>query len=239
MEAVRRMRPVAFKEMWEQFNYDCLPYPFGVRPESPTQGEYVVERIEALSEALEVLSGWYEPALTALTNPAARVEIFGHRRSRPVRVHVGVRDGIACIAAQEPGREADIGGDVTMRAVREPDVGRALANMIDATPSNPPREWRFSSANDNADEQAKRREVDAMMANGFESVLPVGILPGPAIDWRPDARAQSFEIVSLRDHGDFIVNRAARQIVSATPERVAKAFDTYILAVRKAYESRV
>ncbi|AFA74297.1 hypothetical protein GPOL_c32830 [Gordonia polyisoprenivorans VH2] len=238
VSAVWRMSPVAFKEMWEQFHYDRLPYPMQVRSTSPTLGEYADERSVALQEAHRTLTEWYEPALTALTNPEVRIEIFGSRRGVPIRLHVGVRGEIACIAAQQPGVDEDAGGEVGLRAVHSSDVGRALAATLAVVPGQPQREWRFTGGRSTADEQAKERELATMFAGGLDAVIPVGILAGPAIDWRSDDSSHTFDIVSVRDHGDLIVNRAARQVVSATPERTAKAFDTYVAAVRKIYEGR-
>ncbi len=146
VSAVWRMSPVAFKEMWEQFHYDRLPYPMQVRSTSPTLGEYADERSVALQEAHRTLTEWYEPALTALTNPEVRIEIFGSRRGVPIRLHVGVRGEIACIAAQQPGVDEDAGGEVGLRAVHSSDVGRALAATLAVVPGQPQREWRFTGA---------------------------------------------------------------------------------------------
>ena len=231
-----RMEPLAFKEMWEHFDYEYLPYPLQVRPTSPTTEEYLAERATAIDQAIATVSDWYTPALEALTNPEVRVEMFGVWAESRLRAHVGIRGEIACVVTQSEGRDDDAGGEVVLRAVRTEDVGRALAKQLSVKAATPAREWRFASARDDADEQAKRRELQTVMANGVVAVVPVGVHPGPGIDWSPNALTQSFEIVSVRDHGDLVVNKAARQVVSATPDRVAKAFDTYISAVKRVYE---
>ncbi|MGC4936043.1 ESX secretion-associated protein EspG [Gordonia sp. DT30] len=233
---VWRMKPFAFKQMWEHFGHEYLPYPLGARPTSDTTDEHRYEQIDAIDEAITTLTEWYEPALVALTTPEVRVEIFGSRWGRLFRAHVGIRDGIACLATQEPGRDPDIGGEVTLRALNSVDVGKALAKTLDVNVSGTPREWRFTGASTGPDELAKERELDAVMARGLVATLPVGVLPGAMVDWRPDPDTKTFDIVTVRDHGDLIVNRAARQVVSATPERTAKAFDTYIAAVKQIYE---
>ncbi|WP_246007916.1 ESX secretion-associated protein EspG [Gordonia oryzae] len=232
------MRPFAFKMMWQHVNEEYLPYPLGVRPTSATTAEHRHEQIEAIDEAITTLSEWYEPALVALTSPEVRVEIFGPRNGELFRAHVGVRGGIACLATQEPGRDPDIGGEITLRALHTGDVGRALAKTLGTSVVGTPQEWRFTGSSAGPDELAMERELDAVMAKGILAVLPVGVLPGPMVDWSADEGAHTFDIVSVRDHGDLIVNRAARQVVSATPERTARAFDTYVAAVRKIYEGR-
>lgn len=238
VSAVRQMRPMAFLEMWEQFGYDYPPYPLNFRPTADTIEGYVDEQIQAIDEATATLADWYAPAINALTRPEVRVEILGTRRGGLFRAHVGVLGAIACIATQKPGAASDIGGEVTLRAVKTSDVGRALAKLIDVKTQLPLREWRFNDARDDADTAAKRREVEALMANGVESMLPIGVLPGQARDWRIDRDTQSFEIVGVRGVGDLIVNKAAQQIVSASPDRLAGAFDTYISAVKRVHELR-
>ncbi len=239
VSAVWRMKPFAFKQMWEHFGYEYLPYPLSVRPTSDTIEEHRLEQLDAIDEALKTLREWYEPALVALSDPEVRVEILGRRAGELIRVHVGVRDEISCIATQVPGREPDIGGDVTLRAVRSVDVGRALVKMFDINVSGAFREWRFSGRATDADEQAKERELEMLTANGVDGILPVGILPGPIVDnWDAQPGTLSFDIIHVRGKGDFVLNKGARQVVSATPDATAKAFDTYISAVRRTYESR-
>ncbi|MDL9937746.1 ESX secretion-associated protein EspG [Gordonia sp. ABSL1-1] len=232
------MRPVAFKELWTEFDYENLPYPFQVRPTSATIGEYNRERLEAMEEAVKTLDEWYAPAIEALTNPEVRVEMFGWWPSDRFRGHIGVRGEIACIAIQSPSAADDIGGEVTLRAVRTGDIGQAMAKILDVQPCTPPLEWRFAAATANADEQAKARELATVMSTGERAILPIGFLAGPAIDWRAEPDSQTFGLKRVRKYGDFIVNDSAKQVVSATPERTAGAFDTYIAAVKKVYEQR-
>ncbi|WP_223375502.1 ESX secretion-associated protein EspG [Gordonia bronchialis] len=184
--------------MWQHFDYEYLPYPLQVRPTSPTTEEYLEERAAAIDQAIDTLSGWYAPALEALTNPEVRVEMYGVWDQSLFRAHVGVRGEIACIATQAPGRDDEVGGEVALRAVRAGDVGRALASTLSVKPSNPLREWRFASARNDADEQARRREMRAVMAKGAVAVLPVGVHPGPGIDWRPTPDTQTLEIMCRR-----------------------------------------
>ncbi|MFC4605201.1 ESX secretion-associated protein EspG [Rhodococcus kronopolitis] len=222
-----QLSALEFAVLWERLGRDRLPYPFRFRGTAGTLAQFQAQRAEAARRVLARIDEPMYEALTALAEPAVRIELcglHGDRFESMVRVHAGIRCGWATVAVQQPGSDPHAGADVRLTVVPACDVGTAVVRAVPpVSPGRHPavsvprvpslaRRGTVMSPAARRPGGDRREEFFTRPRTGLGEVT---VFAGPAYDNRPGGDGDGFHWIDLAEDGRYLVHGA--ETVHARP----------------------
>ncbi|MCJ0902365.1 ESX secretion-associated protein EspG [Rhodococcus sp. ARC_M6] len=210
-----------FQLLWDAVGRDRLPYPLRFRPHAETMTDLAQQRQRASERLAVVLDERLHRTLEALAEPTVRVEVCGLTGQDVTRAHGVVVGGIGVLAVQLPGRQIDIGSDVTLSVGRASELPRMIVDALPQCsagtgrgisvrqPKNLPGQGILSSAGD----PRVAEELKRFFGRPRTSVGEIATYPGIAVDTRPTNDGIAFHWCDYASDGRYIVENG--EIISA------------------------
>lgn len=181
-----------FDVLWRLYGRDRLPYPLQFRGAAGTAAARRLARRDAARGIRSMLGDDLHEALSVLLAPAVRVEVCGFHGDGlgfVTRVHAGIRGDVGVVARQQPGADADSGGEVEISAMPH---GRVAGSVVAAFPAVARGTGRGVASSVRSAESLLRpvggrdeEELRRFFDRPRVGVGEIGVHPGPALDWRP------------------------------------------------------
>ncbi|MFF0817395.1 ESX secretion-associated protein EspG [Rhodococcus sp. NPDC003318] len=236
-----------FDVLWRLLGRDRLPYPLVYRGDAATEDEHRAARRTAARRIATRLDDALHGALSALFVPAVRVEVFGLHDAgviAPIRLHAGIRAGVGVAARQLPGADPDRGGDVRITAGPASGLAATIVAALPVVARGAGRGVvvpRPGAGPGSLMRRAGRLDPDEASRVFFgrprTAVGEIGVLPGPAADWRP---SEGGEVVHWMDFADgrYLVRGGDRVVAQpVSGEEFAAELRTLIAAVGAARQA--
>lgn len=206
-----------FTLLWEQAGRDVLPYPLQYQHRVETRSELSGGRRDAARSLIPQLDESLHRALFVLALPQVRVQIAGFEglsRERRIRIHAGIRDGLAVFAAQQPGADADTGADIRLTVLPARAAAHALIEELPKIPAAQGEplsvlESELSVAraplllHDIGDSGA-REKVRRFLDRPRIGIGHIAVHSGPAYDNRPTEDGGDFHWMDFHDDGRYL-----------------------------------
>ncbi|MDI9917007.1 ESX secretion-associated protein EspG [Rhodococcus sp. IEGM 1379] len=202
-----------FQLLWDAVGRDRLPHPLRFHPHAETMTDLTQQRQHASERLIAVLDERLHRALEALVEPNVRVEVCGLTGQDVTRAHGVVVGGIGVLAVQLPGRQIDIGSDVTLSVGRASELPRMIVGALPQCaagtgrwisvrqPSNLPGHRIMNSAGD----PRVAEELKRFFGRPRTSVGEIATYPGIAVDARPTDDGIAFHWCDYAADGRYIV----------------------------------
>ncbi len=200
---------------FEACGRDVLPYPLTYWPDEQYQDEYWRNRRAAIDGLRDRRDEWLERALSVLVAPEVRLEVSGftgRHRDRKIRLHAGIHHQLCAIVAQQPGRDHDHGGDVTIMLHPADKLGELVVAQLPSAPAGtlPPLEVRAADIDGpqqvvrNASQLTARQLVDRFMDRPQSSIGYVAAYPYDSVDNRHIEGRKDFQWIDFEGDGRYV-----------------------------------
>jgi hypothetical protein len=236
-----------FEVLLRGFGRDRLPFPLQYRSACSDIHALELERLDAAKSLQPKLDQTLHAAMSALLEPAARVEVCGYANlhtTDKVRLHAGVRGHAAAVAWQHPTDDPDVGGDVALLACA---AGEFPQRIIDALPNcragsgsrfavarSDLRSATGGSVLHDAREDSDRARAREFFARERAAVVECTVFPGPAFDSRPTEDGSGFFLMDFPGDGRYRVRSGETiDVLAADPVAIADELRRLIAAVTR------